>query len=470
MRTARAQDHWNTVYKRNYDYSIEKLLLNGVGGINNVELNKGIFALCGLNGAGKSTIISCLKDILGIELNKRDLRKINGGIVEAQIRNQQASTLFQNTLSNRFRDNFEEVNNLYYVDYEQPLDILAFFEQDNLDELLEQYEPKTFTNEEIEELNYLVGKQYNSIELIEVENADSSLPFFKVTEGLLSYDSLSMGIGEHFLFYLYWVLEKISGNGIVLIEEPETFISITSQNHLMNHIAKKVSLKGLNLVIATHSPHIIKKIKRENICIISRYQNRVSIQRPSIVQESLVTLGLELPQKGCIFVEDLLAEHFLKTILSKKASFIPYEYGIEKVNGESEITELLKFPTKPNFMYKLIGVYDGDMKSKENQIKSLVNWDFCFLPVEIEIEKEFRQALDVNLEDFCNSLGLQVDRAVQLLSRINGEEHHDWFLELSRALGKDYSVIVDVLFNYWEAHGDNGKKVDSFLKEITSMC
>jgi predicted ATPase len=470
MRTAKAKDHWNTVYKRNYEYSIEKILLNGVGGINNIELNKGIFALCGLNGAGKSTIISCLKDVLGIEVNKRDLIKINGGTVEAYIRNQQDSTVFQNTHTKRFRDNCEVENNLYYVDYEQPLDILTFFEQDNLGEFLEQYEAKFFTREEIEELNYLVGKQYSSIELIEVENGDLSLPFFRVTDGLLNYDSLSMGIGEHFLFYLYWVLEKINGSGIVLIEEPETFISITSQSHLMNHIAKKTSLKGLNLVIATHSPHIIKKIKRENICIISRYQNRVSIQRPAIEQESLITLGMELPQKGCIFVEDLLAEYFLKTIFSKKASFISYEYGIEKVNGESEITELLSFPTKQNFKYKLIGVYDGDMKLKESQLKSVVNWDFLFLPVEIEIEKEFRQALDENLEAFCSTLGIHVDTAVRLLSRINGEEHHDWFIELSKALGKDYSVIIDVLFNFWESQGENKRKVEIFVEDITAKC
>jgi predicted ATPase len=470
MRTAKAKDHWNTVYKRNYEYSIEKILLNSVGGINNIELNKGIFALCGLNGAGKSTIISCLKDVLGIEVNKRDLIKINGGTVEAYIRNQQDSTVFQNTHTKRFRDNCEVENNLYYVDYEQPLDILTFFEQDNLGEFLEQYEAKFFTREEIEELNYLVGKQYSSIELIEVENGDLSLPFFRVTDGLLNYDSLSMGIGEHFLFYLYWVLEKINGSGIVLIEEPETFISITSQSHLMNHIAKKTSLKGLNLVIATHSPHIIKKIKRENICIISRYQNRVSIQRPAIEQESLITLGMELPQKGCIFVEDLLAEYFLKTIFSKKASFISYEYGIEKVNGESEITELLSFPTKQNFKYKLIGVYDGDMKLKESQLKSVVNWDFLFLPVEIEIEKEFRQALDENLEAFCSTLGIHVDTAVRLLSRINGEEHHDWFIELSKALGKDYSVIIDVLFNFWESQGENKRKVEIFVEDITAKC
>jgi len=470
MRSAKAKDHWSTVYKRNYTYSIEKVLLNGAGGFNDIELNKGIFALCGLNGAGKSTIISCLKDILGIPLNRRDLKKVNGGSIEAQIKTGQSVTTYQNTDSMRFRDSCEIENNLYYVDYEQPLDILAYFEQDNLEELLEQYDSKYFTNGEIEELNYLTGKKYGSIELIEVEDKDTSLPFFKVTDGALSYDSLSMGIGEHYLFYLYWMMEKVVNNGIVLIEEPETFISITSQYHLMNHIAEKTSSKGLNVVIATHSPQILRNIKKENICIISRYQNRVSIQRPSIEQESLITLGLELPKKGCIFVEDTLAENFLKTMLSKNGSYLLYEYGIEKVNGESEITELLQFPPKKNFTYKLVGIYDGDMRSKESQIIPVVKWGYCFLPVDIEIEKELREALDNNIEALCDTLRIEVGRGIQLLARINGEEHHDWFLELSKALGREYSVVVDVLYDYWEAQNNNAEKVNVFIKELTQIC
>ncbi|SEN98424.1 AAA domain-containing protein [Amphibacillus marinus] len=63
VRLARANDIWKTVYKRNYEHLIKDINLNGIGGINNVEFQKGIFAICGLNGTGKSTILSSLKDI-----------------------------------------------------------------------------------------------------------------------------------------------------------------------------------------------------------------------------------------------------------------------------------------------------------------------------------------------------------------------------------------------------------------------
>ncbi|MOA62672.1 hypothetical protein D3C78_1881650 [compost metagenome] len=57
-----------------------------------------------------------------------------------------------------------------------------------------------------------------------------------------------------------------------------------------------------------------------------------------------------------------------------------------------------------------------------------------------------------------------------MLARINGEEHHDWFLELSRALGKDYSVIVEVLYDLWESQGDNEQKINAFLEDLTRLC
>ncbi|MEW9095380.1 MAG: AAA family ATPase [Clostridiaceae bacterium] len=119
-----------------------------------------------------------------------------------------------------------------------------------------------------------------------------------------------MGIEEHFLFYLYWTFSRIDKDSVILIEEPETFISISSQQCLMNHIAYKASEMGLAIVITTHSPFIIKQVKREHINIISRYGTNVYISRAELEQSAFKILGLNNPFRGTFLLKILQQNYF----------------------------------------------------------------------------------------------------------------------------------------------------------------
>jgi predicted ATPase len=471
VRRAKVDDHWNTLYKRNYDHFLENVNLNGVGGIEEVIFKNGIFAICGLNGAGKSTIISALKDLLGIKINSHDIKKINGKDVEAQITINGNSFTLKNSDEFRFIDKANGSDLINYLDYKQSMTVLDFLQQDHLDELLEQFDENVYNNKILVEINYIVGKQYDHIVLVEIDDGEQIIPYFNVRVGDLEYNSLSMGIGEHFLFYIYWVFSKLEKNSILLIEEPETFISINSQNTLMNFIAKKTSELGLNIILATHSPYIIKNIRKENICIVSRYFNTVSITSPSQAKESLFLLGLDIPKRGCMFVEDYLAELFLKTIVSSNYCFLLNEFNIEKLNGESEITKRLEFPNSINFSYKIIGVYDGDMKSKmTDKIKKDVNWGYCYLPTDDAIEVVFRKCLRENLDRVCSSIHVKREDMIRVLSSIDGEEHHDWFSRLCTNLGKDIVVVVNVIYHIWEENQNNKILVQTFLEDLLGIC
>lgn len=470
VRVARANDIWKTVFRRDYEYSIKDMSLNGVGGINNIEFQKGIFAICGLNGAGKSTIISSLKDILGLKVNNQDIKKINGSNISANMFSKDQLLAVSNQSESRFLDKTDQTASVYYLDYKQSINILDFLDQDNLDELLDQYDENIFSQELIEDLNYIVGKEYDEVTLFEIDDGEDVIPYFKVKTSELYYDSLGMGMGEHFLFYIFWVFYRIKGSGIILIEEPETFISINSQQKLMNFIAQKASKLGITVILASHSPYIIKKIKKENIIILSRYSNIVSVVKPSIDKDSLVSLGLEFPKKGCIFVEDKVAELYLKTILSKNCAYVLRDYNIEFVNGHAAITERLGFPKSDKFTYKIIGVYDGDMIEEIEKIKSGIKWDYIFLPEKSAIELEFKRSLRRDIEQFASSLQIDKDELIHILSSIDGLDHHDWIEELSNRLGKDLSLIIGNLYEIWRNVEGNQEKINTFIHEIKKLC
>lgn len=470
MRSAKVNDYWRTLYKRNYDHIIENVNLNGVSGITNVELSKGIFAICGLNGAGKSTIISSLKDIFGLKTTSQDLKKVDGKAVEANI----IWKGEKKTLSNKDRTKFIDIDGnqgiINYIDYKQSTDILEYLDQDNLEELLEQYDQNVLDKNALSDLNYIVGKEYDEVRLIEIEDEDSSIPYFKVNIHGIEYDSLSMGIGEHFLFYIYWLFNRIEKTGVVLIEEPETFISINSQKKLMNYIAKKSSEIGLSIIIATHSPYIIKNIRKENICIVSRYSKHVSVIKPIYEKESLSSLGLEIPKRGCIFVEDYVAEIFLSVILSRNHSYLLKEYNIEYVHGETGITERLKFPYSDKFTYKIIGIYDGDMRGKINKDRDKINWKYDFLPVSDAIEIEFKKCIKDNIHKLSILLNCKESKLIYSLSLIEGENHHDWLSDFAKELGVDILHLVNRLFDIWYEIEDNKNQLNEFLTSILEIC
>lgn len=470
MRSAKVGDYWKNVQRRNYEFYIENVTLNGVGGFQKLDLSNGIFAICGLNGAGKSTIISSLKDILGLKINTQDLKKLNGEIVEAQIVNRGSSIVSRNTESERFLT-VSELDTMYYIDYKLAVDTLEFLDQENLDELLEQYDSNIFDSEMLQEIQYIVGKKYDNVTLIEIDEGDQTIPYFRVKVDTLEYNSLSMGIGEHFLFYVYWIFSKIKTSGIVLIEEPETFISVISQSRLMNFIAKKVSEVGLNVIITTHSPHIIKNIRKENICIVSRFSNNVTVTRPTVDRESLVSLGLEIPKRGCIFVEDFVGELFLKAVISRNFIHILREFNIERLKGESEITTRLQFPFSNHFTYKIIGVYDGDMKEKlSSAVRSKLNWKFSFLPTTVAVEEEFEKCIRENYLQLCEALNVTEDDMIRTLSIIDGEDHHDWLIDFALLLGKDIVVLFEAIFDIWMERDENEVQLNQFIAELKELC
>lgn len=81
FRLARVPDIWRKVEKNSYRYHLDSIELNGVLGIQDpLRFQKGIFAICGLNGVGKSTVFTAIKDVLGIEVSSSE--KINSMILK----------------------------------------------------------------------------------------------------------------------------------------------------------------------------------------------------------------------------------------------------------------------------------------------------------------------------------------------------------------------------------------------------
>ena len=349
MRKAKETDYWDKVYKRKYSSNLLSVELNGLNNLQEISFSNGITAICGLNGAGKSTIIAAVKDLLGLNLSESDRHKLKSATVNGQVECDNKKIDCSNCNGKRLCDAGYDLDNIKYLDCDENIQIQVFnIGQANFEELLEQNEEYELSPEQIDDICYLTGKRYQSCKIWEFEDIEEigTVPFFKVSIDEMEYDSRSMGRGEHFLFYLFWYINKCNSGTIVIIEEPETYISICSQIHFSNYLGKQIAEKGIQVIVTTHSPFLLEHIRNSNIRIVSRMGNIAMITKPDDDMMAEDILGIAQSYAGTLFVEDRVAYDYLSIILEDKAPYILKKYTIDIAEGgEKSITCRLEFPS-----------------------------------------------------------------------------------------------------------------------------
>lgn len=476
MREAKVNDIWRGLYKSDkYEYKIQNIELKGI--VNGTfEAQNGISAICGLNGVGKSTIMISIKDALGINMNKLESNKVEKQKVKLDIEKDGERYWVENQNGKRLADVLDINSAVYYLDYGLAIKSSEYLMQDNLEELLEQYEEVQFTEKELEEISYIVGKRYTKCTVTEIydekehmenESEEINIPFFKVESQGIEYNSLTMGLGESILFYFYWFFRSITQSCIVIFEEPEAFLNIKSQKNLMNLICEKCSKFGINMLVTTHSPYIINRVRDEKIYILSKYRARTNLSNSQSKNSALINLGMSVPKKGIFYVEDEAAKYFFMILLSENGTEIKKIFDVEVVNGEGNITGRLKFPKSDEFSYKLIGVYDGDMRGKINDSK--INWEYVFLPGNKSIEIEFREIVSKEPHKFINKINISEERIIKVLENHDGENYHDWFTNVAKDIGYTTEAFTRVFYDLWIMEDENRQLIAKFLEELKAV-
>lgn len=468
MRDAESRNYWNKAYKRLYGDSFIEIDLNGLNELNKISISKGITAICGLNGAGKSTIISAIKALIGLPLSEHDHQKLQRNLVYGTASIQGENILCSSREGDRLSDSGWDISKIRYVDCSASTNTQNYMiRQENLDELIEQYEEYALDDDSIKMISYLVGKKYESCgiwELVDVEGEDITLPYFRVSVDGLEYDSRSMGSGEHFLLFLFWCINTTERDTLLLIEEPETYISITSQTSFSNYLGMQMAEKGTKVILTTHSPYILNNIKNANVRIVSRVGNRTTIRTPDENMPAETVLGLSGEHVGTFFVEDRVAADLLAVILEDKAPHLLKQYTIDiATGGWSAVSERLSFPKSEKIRYKFIGVYDGDMRTCLDT--DGLQWKWCYLPGDTAMEETFRgysHNSDI-VSKLSTCLNKNEDDIFTILSIIDGLDCHDWFEELRKRLSVDGRNLVSA---FYQVAMKNDEKIDQFIVEL----
>jgi ABC-type cobalamin/Fe3+-siderophores transport system ATPase subunit len=394
-----------------------------------------ICALLGENGARKTALMSSMNSALhpdamppwrivihAIELSYRskDLAVLRSGLPEEGVE--------------------PSVPRVYYFDAAVAVQELKkrLLAQSNLDELVGQADTKQLTGDEFDAFRYVLGRDYSSIALREIELADTvqggetPFPFFSVSYANgSSYDSRWMGFGELSAFWLIWALQGVERNSIVLVDEPDSHLSAVSRSALSDYLAWVASEKQLWILFSSHSLEPVQKLRESEMLVLSRPEHGVTaaIAASGHKRGTMLKLGFAVSRKFLFVVEDVDALEVLASVMRKWMSDLAPCCDIrKKLGGADAIKHLATYFPEDTPVCELTVVLDGDKRYDNAPSRML------FLPGESDPMDQVRAWCMGHMDAAAEALDVQLSQMTPALVAVAAVDSHDFCMALSERL------------------------------------
>lgn len=462
MKKARAEDHWRRLLAKAQPSHARSIAAVAIANfpVEPIRMAGPITVLTGLNGVGKSTILNSVRILttrgaatpINLALLKSSVGQLNGEIASSD-----GPRIVRATL-NKGDVNLEpETIDLEttWIDnaFEIPALIKHLREEQNLGEALDQVSPIVYSPDELMEISWLVGKDYSSCSIYELEGfyGRTVAPYFFVESSGSQYGSECMGLGEMSLHYVFWSLKRAEKDSLILFEEPETYVSSRSQAALMDCLAHTCLTRNCTAIVTTHSPQIFAQVPPRNTLIIVNVGGATKIITKDTGTARLTALSVPPVNEkaGYLLVEDRMAREFAKSWLHVACPNLMDHWRVVDMSSASHIIKTLdSFPSTPDNWFRAVGLLDGDERHKNHQSEGL----FSFLPTQQPPEIFLRQVIHAEPVQIAQSVGIDADEFQISLAAVEGLDHHDWFIELVKlhaGSGLTFENLVEVAAEAW---------------------
>lgn len=316
---------------------IEKVHIKNIKGIKDLELSfkkddkiLDLIVLAGINGSGKTTILEAIKDFFyNTNVNYSNLEKSNvnldiffedfekNKIEEAEkssidnyehklqdffsalqsynFYRKNSNDYYQNQIAKRFdippkiiygpaENKFEEIqtySTTLSIEYEfintinsnVIRDIPSYIatRRNYLATIEEDLTMKEITNKVVNEINDIFNILELDVKLKGFSKDEKTMPIFENSAGE-EFDINDLSSGEKQLFLRTLSIKMLEPkNSIILIDEPELSLHPKWQQRIVE-VYKKIG-ENNQIIVATHSPHILGSVSNENIFILYRNEN-----------------------------------------------------------------------------------------------------------------------------------------------------------------------------------------------------
>ncbi|WP_175623094.1 ATP-dependent nuclease [Chryseobacterium schmidteae] len=484
-----------------------KMTVNKIKSVNNITIElpiqKGLYAITGQNGAGKSTVVTCASSVffnmimndyfgqtpsdsyISFEYNgatkkyvKRDGRWFTSKTGYIDLKGFYEGSLIY---GNRFRNT--NYFNLKKLDRINPalLTTAPDFIRENLGHIL--HNNKNFYEK-------LFKVEPNSIRHLGSFTAD----IFYYEIGGKRVSQFHMSTGENLLISILNSLNirnsdrsSISTPCLLILDEIELALHPSSLKRLVNFLKEMSNMHNYAIYFSSHSLELISSIKPENIFFLDRHSDHsLEVINPCYPAYATRMLYDHTGYDYIILVEDDLAREIIKRLIRSNSLWGNKLIYILPCGGYTNVIDLAQEVVNSNLVGKTSSIsliLDGDIRDEatnyiaKNNIVN--NIPLNFLPIE-SLEKYLKFKLFDNvdhklfrfLNDFVfhqtslNQIVEQYRNSNEFIKDGNGKRFYEKIDNELRLRNKNRTEIVEMVVDYLiENETENINKITNFLKK-----
>jgi ABC-type cobalamin/Fe3+-siderophores transport system ATPase subunit len=468
MRQAQAEDAWRRSTTADRGFRLHRIRAIEKAPFTDLEeqLENGLTIVCGLNGVGKTTILRLIEATLaGAENVERVARDeiFSAGefYVSVEVDSQESEIALDQADAERppvlLLDAFTLCGRL-----------LRVVEQPNFADLLEGVEAREFGPDELKTASYVVGRRYEALRVFEVEETgveeERVVPVFEATVGGTTYGFSAMGLGELAALAALWYVDRVEAGTVLLVEEPETFLSAHSTVAFMDVLAEKIHARRLYAVITTHSMEIIARAPLSVVRVLTVADGAVTVRRPATRAELEYLLRAYLGQARVLLVEDRAARVFVTEILGRYAGLWGQAVKVLATNGAEGVQSICRQLPQTDVL-RVVGLLDGDQADPD---PADFLWPIFRLPGHDSPEQLLYEAAIGNRELFANRVGRPTEALDPAFEAAAGNDVHDWFQNVAQSLMLDPVAVLRAATSCWLAVGPNEADARALVERITA--
>lgn len=451
------------------------LNIKNIRNIKSAELDlpfdKGMYALVGNNGCGKSTLMLILslmvktssahlltsKDtsddseiILSID-EKKDTWKRNKALKMTTAQYNKRKQM----LSHVHYHGFYEGSIFFGTRFDDYTQISSFFEQEDYTDKIIDADPFV-----IESLGLILQNNktyYNSLKRIKSkaiaeEAGFRGYPYFYEYEGKI-ISQYQMSSGESMLISLIDFINNLVKKGnykklLFLIDEVELALHPAAIDRLFEFLNNMVKEEKTEMVVffSTHSAELIQRINPKNIYLIENDHGNLEITNPCYPNYAVRNLYVPNGFDFVLLVEDELAKSIVERVLlennlkqSKLCCVLP-------AGGCTQMLKLHHDMVTYNTLgvgKHIVSIFDGDVKDGIGSNEEYKDLPKCFLPIP-SVEKYLKAKLfDMPDKVFIKMLGDKYFSQRSLPDIINDYRNDPRTLQGKDNAGKNlYRIII----------------------------
>jgi hypothetical protein len=252
--------------------------------------------------------------------------------------------------------------------------------------------------------------------------------------------NLRMSAGEQWVHFLLWFLDKNANGLLILIDEPETFISPRGHRHLMDEIARRAIKNEQQIIVATHSTEVLSRFPLQNIRMCLPTTSGSRITTPTSVSQMHEVIGVETQIKLILPTEDRLAVDVLTNII-QRYSTLSRQAEILDCGGEGSAIATAR-GLKYSHRFQAIAVLDADQRGTGYN-------DALFLPGTMNPEDELLNHARSQVQALALRLSRTTVDIEVALSGLDDLDHQYKIREVARVLGHPEAAVVASLISLW---------------------